>query len=59
VDQLLLACFHYDPSTARYSLAVMRMVRVAGLATLLVIGGAVVLLRRREPKGSLPQDSAR
>ncbi len=27
VDQLLLACFHYDPSSGKYSLAVMRMVR--------------------------------
>ena len=28
-DQLLLACFHYDPSSGKYSLAVMRIVRPA------------------------------
>ena len=59
VDQLLLACFHYDPSTGRYSLAVMRAVRAGGVATLLVIGGAVVLMRRRERRGPLPSDARR
>lgn len=59
VDQLLLACFHYDPSTGRYSLAVMRAVRAGGVATLLVMGGAVVLMRRRERKGLRPSDARR
>ena len=59
VDQLLLACFHYDPSSGKYSLAVMRIVRTGGVATLLAIGGAVVLLRRRERRGPLPSDRAR
>jgi cytochrome oxidase Cu insertion factor (SCO1/SenC/PrrC family) len=30
VDQVLLACFHYDPSSGRYSMAVMTAVRAAG-----------------------------
>jgi protein SCO1/2 len=59
VDQLLLACFHYDPASGKYSLAVMRVVRTAGVATLLVIGGAVVMMRRRERRGPLPSDTAR
>jgi protein SCO1/2 len=59
VDQLLLACFHYDPASGKYSLAVMRMVRMGGVATLLVIGGAVVMLRRRERRGPLPSVQAR
>lgn len=59
VDQLLLACFHYDPSAGKYSLAVMRVVRTAGVATLLMIGGAVVMLRRRERRGPLPSDEPR
>jgi protein SCO1 len=48
VDQLLLYCFHYDPSSGQYSLAVMRLVRAAGLATLGVLVGAIVVMRRRE-----------
>jgi protein SCO1/2 len=59
VDQLLLACFHYDPASGKYSLAVMRVVRAGGVATLLVIGGAVVMLRRRERRGPPPSDRAR
>jgi protein SCO1/2 len=59
VDQLLLACFHYDPASGKYSLAVMRVVRASGVATLLLIGGAVVMLRRRERRGPLPSDRAR
>jgi protein SCO1 len=56
-DQLLLACFHYDPSSGKYSLAVMRIVRAGGVATLLVIGVAVVMMRRRERSGPLPSDA--
>ena len=56
-DQLLLACFHYDPSSGKYSLAVMRIVRTAGVATLLIIGVAVVMMRRRERSGPLPSDA--
>lgn len=51
VDQLLLACFHYDPSSGKYSLAVMRLVRVVGVITIVAMGATVVLLRRRERQG--------
>jgi protein SCO1/2 len=47
-DQLLLYCFHYDPKSARYSFAVMRIVRTLGLATVLATAGTIVILRRRE-----------
>jgi protein SCO1 len=51
VDQLLLYCFHYDPKSARYSLAVMRLVRAAGLTTVLALAAGVFVLRRREQAG--------
>jgi protein SCO1/2 len=54
VDDVLLYCFHYDPASGRYSLAVMRVVRVAGVLTLLVGAAAIVLMRRRERNGSQP-----
>jgi protein SCO1 len=47
-DQLLLYCFHYDPKSARYSFAIMRMVRAAGLTTVLALVAGVFVLRRRE-----------
>jgi hypothetical protein len=47
-DALLLYCFHYDPMTGRYGLAIMRAVRIAGAATVLVIGTFIVVMVRRE-----------
>jgi hypothetical protein len=47
VDQLILYCYHYDPATGRYGAAVMNMIRVGGIATLIVLGALLVLLRRR------------
>jgi protein SCO1/2 len=38
VSQLLLMCFHYDPSLGKYTMSVMTLVRVAGIATLLAMG---------------------
>jgi len=57
VDQVLLACFHYDPSSGRYSMAVMTAVRAAGLAMVVLIAGAIVLMRRRERRGPLPRNA--
>ena len=54
VDQVLLYCYHYDPSAGTYSMVVMNVLRLGGLATIVVIGGsiAVMLTRdRRKPKG--------
>jgi len=48
VDALLLFCFHYDPSTGRYSLAVMNVVRLGGLLTLLALGTFMAVLWRRD-----------
>lgn len=47
VDQVLLFCYHYDPSTGTYTLAIMNLLRVAGLATVGAIGAYIVWTRRR------------
>lgn len=59
VDQVLLYCFQYDPSSGTYSAAVLRIVRMS--AVLSLVGFAIVfwVLRRREHKrraaaGGLP-----
>jgi protein SCO1/2 len=59
VDELLLYCFHYDPLTGRYGLAIHRFIRAAGLATVVGLGCFIgVSLRRdrmqRQSSGSLP-----
>jgi protein SCO1/2 len=43
VQQVLLLCFHYDPATGRYGLAISRVIRL--LARALVIVGAIYLTR--------------
>jgi len=51
VDALLLYCFHYDPETGRYGLAIMRTVRIAGAATVLALLSFIVIAVRREKRG--------
>ena len=48
IDQILLFCYHYDPSTGKYGMVILNVVRGAGLATVLLIGGLVLGLSRRE-----------
>jgi protein SCO1/2 len=47
VDRLLLYCYHYDPSSGKYSAAVMNILRLAGVATFAGLIGMLWLLRRR------------
>jgi protein SCO1/2 len=47
-DQLLLLCFHYDPSTGKYSKTAMNIVRAGGVATILSLGGFIFLMLRNE-----------
>ena len=50
VDQLLLYCYHYDPTTGKYGVAIMNVIRVAGIATVLVLGSFMLLMLRRDRK---------
>ena len=43
-----LYCFYYDPSTGRYGLIVMRALRVGGVLVMLLIGGSIWLMIRRD-----------
>ena len=52
LDKFLLFCFHYDATTGRYGPAAMNLMKVAGGLTVLVIGGLVLGLRRRERRGA-------
>jgi protein SCO1/2 len=51
VEELLLYCFHYDPTTGRYGWAVMTLVRLGGLLTVVAVLGFVWTMRRREGRG--------
>jgi protein SCO1 len=48
VDALLLYCYHYDPTTGRYGVAIMRVLRLAGLATVFALGTFIFVMVRRE-----------
>jgi protein SCO1/2 len=48
---LLLVCFHFDPTTGRYSLEVLKVLRLAGFLTVLTLAGMLFLLHRR-PRAS-------
>lgn len=44
---ILLLCLHFDPTTGRYSLEVMKLMRLAAIITVLVLGTAMILAHRR------------
>jgi protein SCO1/2 len=48
VDQVLLFCYHYDPSTGKYGLLISRLIQAAGVVTVLAIGGLILVLYRKE-----------
>jgi protein SCO1 len=48
VDQVLLYCFHYDPASGKYGPVIVNIIRIAGLATVVLIGlGMLAMSRRR------------
>jgi protein SCO1 len=56
VDQLLLYCYHYDPEQGKYSALILRVLRLAGVATMLFLGTFIFLMIRRgtvhDPRGA-------
>ena len=48
IDHVLLYCYHYDPSSARYSASILKIIRLGGVLTILCIIGAILIFRRRE-----------
>lgn len=49
VDQILLLCYQYDPSTGRYSLAITRIVQLAGIGSALLLAAWLIWAHRRHP----------
>lgn len=54
VDRVLLLCYHYDPATGQYTLAVMNLVRAGAVLTLLALGTFVGWMWRRDWLGQGP-----
>lgn len=51
IDKALLFCYQYDPSTARYSASILKIIRLGGVLTILGLVAAVLIFRRREISG--------
>lgn len=49
-EQLLLFCYHYDPSTGKYGLAILKVMRVAGVLTLMGMGAMALVFWRKNKK---------
>jgi protein SCO1/2 len=49
VDQVLLYCYHYNPATGKYGAVITRILRLSGLATILILGTMIGVLFRRGP----------
>jgi protein SCO1 len=55
IDRVLLFCYQYDPTSATYSAAILKIVRLAGVLTVLGIVAAILVFRRRDlaaPQGA-------
>ena len=48
IDHVLLFCFHYDPAAAAYSASILKIIRLAGVLTILCLAGGILISRRRE-----------
>jgi protein SCO1/2 len=47
-DQFLLYCFHYDPTTGKYGLAIDRALKAGGVLTVVVLGSLMLVMIRRD-----------
>jgi protein SCO1/2 len=50
VDQVLLYCYHYDPRTGKYTAVVTKVLKIAGLATMLILGTFLIVMFRVGPR---------
>jgi protein SCO1/2 len=48
VDQILLYCYHYDPKVGKYGAVVMNMVRLGGVAAVLILSTFLTIMWRRD-----------
>jgi protein SCO1/2 len=49
-DQVLMLCFHYDPTTGKYGFAIINGLRAAGIATVLALLAFMLINLRREAR---------
>jgi protein SCO1 len=60
IGRLLLLCYEYDAATGKYTLSILRLIRVLGTTTAVALGGFLLVMFRRESnerraKGAWPE----
>jgi protein SCO1/2 len=48
IDRALLFCYQYDPTSARYSASILRIIRFGGVLTILALVAGILIFRRRD-----------
>ncbi len=48
VDNILTYCYHYDPATNTHDLIIARVVQLGGFFTLVLLGGFMLVMFRRD-----------
>lgn len=56
IDQLLLFCYHYDPQSGQYTLAITKVLRLASLTTVLALGMFMGVMFRRDRRAATPNE---
>ena len=64
VDDIITYCYHYDPKTNTHSLIVARVVQLGGLLTVVLLGGFMLVMFRRDynqehHKAAAPQETVK
>ena len=57
-DQVLLYCFHYDPSTGKYAMVVMNVLRLAAAITVALLAAFLLVMFRRDFRTARTQRGA-
>ena len=52
IGRLLLLCYDYDAATGKYTLAIVRLLRVLGIATAVSLGTFLLVMFRRERRAA-------
>lgn len=59
VEKVILFCYQYDPTTGKYSLAIIRVIQLASVLTLLVLGGFITTQFYREKSARKHKEAKR
>jgi protein SCO1/2 len=57
MDQILLLCFHYDPRTGKYNVAIMNAIRLLGGLTVASLGTFMFVMFRRDRRAKISSET--